>query len=275
MLRTFAAAAGIAMIAGSANAAFLGLHMTEVTGDLPAATNLPAGTRVFRMWAEFDGAGTADGPGRPNTVLSVGNSNPAGGTPLFFEINKTTNPGANFFQATAAQGATASNVGGPDVAFGNPRALWDTYLSIGLISQDSDLGIADSSSGDPDFLIANTDGVTGAASLGLGAGHDRVSGGWFNTSPPNLQGAATDQGGRFLTFLGQFAIAGLANGAALGTRVDAGVFESDIFSGELTVNTQASGQGADANVVTFRKIPTPGALALFGVAGLAGCRRRR
>lgn len=278
MVRSISAAVGMVALAGAANAAFLGLHIQEVTGTLPPGTSLPTGLRTFRVFAEFDGAGTAAGAGRTNVVLSVGNSNPSGGAPLFWGANLTNNPGANFFQATAAQGATASNVGGPDIAFGSARALYDSYVSIGLLTQDSDSGIADTSGPDPDYGFGNGDGVTGVASLGLGAGHDRISGGWFNTSPPNLQGAAVadaGQGGKFLTFLAQVSIANLAGGSQLGSRMSSGVFKSDVFTGELTIATQAAGSGADLNRVVFMKVPTPGAVALFGLAGLTGLRRRR
>jgi len=54
--------------------------------------------------------------------------------------------------------------------------------------------------------------------------------------------------------------------------VDSGSFDfTQVVSLEVTLN----GSGAIDNLVFSRNIPTPGAVALAGVAGLAAVRRRR
>jgi hypothetical protein len=129
-----------------------------------------------------------------------------------------------------------------------PELEWDTYVTIGAIYANGspfannallDIGI--------DFGDFNAGGDL--------AGVD--NGSWFVT-PADAQGG--EVGGRVL--IGQFTvIGGTGNGAA------------DLLG-------QVSLQGKDANGDTWQElgvswVPAPGALALLGVAGLAGRRRRR
>jgi len=84
--------------------------------------------------------------------------------------------------------------------------------------------------------------------------------GWFNSNPPNLQGrvgvapnTATD------VLLGQFV-------------VDAGT-DGGTYNLKVGYNSGISGAAVQFAETTF-SLPAPGALALLGLAGLAGRRRR-
>jgi len=282
-MRTIHAVVAASALAAAplASATFVGVAIDEITGTLPAAPNLPSNLRTFRLYALFDGAGTPDGTGRVNTVLSVGQ--PDANTR--FGLSSLVPPTGQFFHASAVDGAPPSNLGGPDLAFASSRGLHDTFVTIGLAAQDSDLGIVDLTAGDPDYGFFNGNLASGPASLGLGAGHDRIGGGWYNTSPPNLQGAASFNAGlnRYETLLAQFSVNDFAAGLQPGQAQGAAFFLSDIFSGELTIYTQAADNGADANRVIFNglqgpglqpPIPAPGALSLIALAALTARRRR-
>ncbi|MDI9402980.1 MAG: hypothetical protein QM516_03825 [Limnohabitans sp.] len=49
-------------------------------------------------------------------------------------------------------------------------------------------------------------------------------------------------------------------------------------NGRITINATASGYGSDSGITAIKiqsTLPAPGALALVGLAGVAGTRRRR
>lgn len=268
--------AGLAMAAGTASAAFIGIDIREDKTP-PSATGLagfPAtNPRVFNMYALFDGAGTgAAGAGFINTVLSVGQNSTTAGV----GINLALNPGANFYQSPGAAGG--ATIGGINLdGAGDNRRFWNTYLSIGVKTYNGDYGpvYGDTTSADPDFGFSNRDSI-GTPAL---QANDIVRGGWFNSNPPNLQGAAKFNGGtnQFETFLGQFSIKDLNGANELGS-FQGGAWVGSIFEGELTIFRQGdTGAGEPAAIGTTVRflIPTPGAMALFSVAGLAAARRRR
>jgi MYXO-CTERM domain-containing protein len=122
-----------------------------------------------------------------------------------------------------------------------PSMEWDSYVSIGALYQD----------GNPfDSNNLNNIGVDWAAWEG---GGDLVTdnGSWFVT-PDDAQGGEVNG----QVFIGQFTI-------------DAG-----------TIVGQVNLQGKDADGNTWNEVgaswvPAPGALALLGLAGVAGRRRRR
>jgi len=118
-----------------------------------------------------------------------------------------------------------------------PELEWDSFVTIGLLSN---TGNALNNVG-----IDWTDFENGGELV-------TNNGSWFVT-PNDIQGAEVD--GRVL--IGQFTIT-----------------EGGSLVGSLSV------QGKDVDGVTFQAlniswVPAPGALALLGVAGLAGRRRRR
>ena len=126
-----------------------------------------------------------------------------------------------------------------------PSVEWDSYVSIGALYQD----------GTP-FGGNNLNNIgIDWANFENGGALETDNGSWFVT-PDDAQG------GEYLgsVFIGQFTIAG----------------GGDVSQLIGSVNLQ----GKDANGETWNEIgatwvPAPGALALLGLAGLAGGRRRR
>jgi len=157
-----------------------------------------------------------------------------------------TADGMSFYQN--AYGGPTSTSCNSDFFLLAPELEWDTYVTIGAIYANGspfannallDIGI--------DFGNFNAGGDL--------AGVD--NGSWFVT-PADAQGG--EVGGRVL--IGQFTIIG-GSGNAL-----------DDLLGQVSL------QGKDADGNTWQElgvswVPAPGALALLGVAGLAGRRRRR
>ncbi|MDP7070541.1 MAG: hypothetical protein QF561_04240 [Phycisphaerales bacterium] len=129
-----------------------------------------------------------------------------------------------------------------------PSLEWDSYVTIGALY----------ANGSPFAENKLLDIGIDWASFEGGGSIDSDNGSWFVT-PADAQGG--EQGGRVL--IGQFTVVG-GSGNGYADLVGA-----------------VSLQGKDADGVTFQnlsmgwEIPAPGALALLGVAGLAGRRRRR
>ena len=157
-----------------------------------------------------------------------------------------TAAGMSFYQN--AYGGPTSTSCNSDFFLLAPELEWDSYVTIGALYANGspfannallDIGI--------DFSNFNAGGDL--------AGID--NGSWFVT-PADAQGG--EVGGRVL--IGQFTVIG-GSGNAL-----------DDLLGQVSL------QGKDANGDTWQElgvtwVPAPGALALLGVAGLAGRRRRR
>lgn len=247
MVRNLIACAGAAMVAGTASAAFLGIDIRE-DKNFDGVANLPADLRVFNIYASFDNNEFQD------AVLSVGQPDAQTG----FGINQADGKHAD---ATLYQNALGGNTAPPSAfvpAF--PDLAFDTFVTIGF---KDDMGGADNTSTDPDFSFSST----------------MIFGGWFNSNPPSRQGEGTFNAdtGNYETLIAQVGMTGLDAGAELRQEGSGPTseFVGDIFTGVMTVNTQGPDGGADANDIVLRKVPTPGAVALFGIAGLAAGRRRR
>jgi hypothetical protein len=84
--------------------------------------------------------------------------------------------------------------------------------------------------------------------------------GWFNSNPPNLQGRVGQAGNTATDVrLGQFVVDRDANGGTWNLKIG--------------YNSGVAGASVQFAETTF-SLPAPGALALLGLAGLAGRRRR-
>ncbi|MCH2140832.1 MAG: hypothetical protein MK100_07330 [Phycisphaerales bacterium] len=156
-----------------------------------------------------------------------------------------TADGMSFYQ-NALGGPTSTSINSAFFPLA-PSLEWDTYVTIGAIDQ------AGNPFGENKLLDI---GIDWSAFEG-GGDLETDNGSWFVT-PADPQGA--EQAG--LVFIGQFTvIGGTGDGIA-----------------DLTGQVSLQGKDADGNTwqelgVTW--VPAPGALALLGVAGLAGRRRRR
>ena len=151
-----------------------------------------------------------------------------------------TAAGMSFYQ-NALGGASSTSINSAFFPLA-PSMEWDSYVTIGaLYSNDNallDIGI--------DWT-----------SFESGGSLETSNGSWFVT-PADAQGA--EVGGMVL--IGQFTVIGGTGDAV-----------ADLLG-------QVSIQGKDADGATFQElgatwVPAPGAMALLGLAGLAGRRRRR
>jgi hypothetical protein len=116
----------------------------------------------------------------------------------------------------------------------------DSYVTIGGVT-----GFANSTSADPNW------GGAGFTQPGI-----PNNAGWFNSNPPNLQGKVDAS---LKTVIAQFTFASTA---------------IQSFTSPITVSfNQGLGTPTVFGTSTFT-VPAPGAVALLGLAGLAGRRRR-
>lgn len=96
---------------------------------------------------------------------------------------------------------------------------------------------------------------------GLSAAGPGENAGWYNGNPNNPHGQAQESdSGYFLVFIGRFA------------KLDSDGFSMAGSYGSATFN---QGIGTEPTQSGFVVVPAPGALALLGIAGLTGGRRRR
>ncbi|MFM7052472.1 MAG: hypothetical protein ACKOYN_10120 [Planctomycetota bacterium] len=170
-----------------------------------------------------------------------------------FHLNRTNGQFGGlpvFFHNDALSGGSSSAAGTWNPQFLLAPGALDSYVCIG---GGEGFASGNSTNADPDW---------GAAGFGqaqipfLAAGTTSAGPGWFNGNPPNNQGLQS--GGKVR--LGQFVVSATAA-------------RTDLFI-KIGYNT-----GPNTTVVfaegTFRlNVPAPGAVALLGLAGLAGRRRR-
>lgn len=136
----------------------------------------------------------------------------------------------------------------------------DSFVVIG-----GEANFSNSTSADPNWGI-------GFSSLAIPSGA-----GWFNSNPPNLQGQSQ--------FVNLFDKQGQGTWTGFATRIMRIVFVNPAADGkDLTItgaytNNQGLGTPAEQGDFAFSAalcaVPAPGAVALFGLVGLADIRRRR
>ena len=170
-----------------------------------------------------------------------------------FNMNLASTAEVDYFQSATGTGWLPSNLGG---IFDNPAIRFaDSFVTIGGFAQDTLLpeqapGAGAGTGLDPNF------GGNSALRPGTDAG-------WFNSSPPNLNGQ-----------VGQVAAAG--GGLGLGVLIGRFAYDGDAdmsFSTlEVTWNQGLGTGGVQGEFIV--NVPAPGAMALFGLAGFAARRRR-
>ena len=177
-------------------------------------------------------------------------SNDAADTALnVYNMSMATAGQVNYFQSTTGTGWQPTNLGG----IFDTEALRnaDSFVTIGGFDQggtpdpEQNVGAGAGTGLDPNF------GGNTAAYPGDLAG-------WYNGSPPSLNGQVGD------TIVG------------LGVLVGRFAFEGDFdLSGSELFVTWNQGLGTPGNQAGFIvNVPAPGAMALLGLAGLTGRRRR-
>jgi len=219
--------AATSMIATAASADYVSSAI-EVGYEVTAEDFGGASVTVYVVDVYMESNDAAD------TLLNVYNWNTVDGAP------------ASFFQSFTGTGWTPTNLGGPFDTAALQSA--DSFVTIGGFGADGlqAPGAGAGSGLDPNF------GGNNAAAPGVDAG-------WYNGSPPSLNGAVMtyDSGitgtliGRFVSTDGEFSLEGTT-------------FEA----------TWNQGLGTPGQQAGFTIVPAPGAMALLGLAGLAGRRRR-
>ena len=189
---------------------------------------------VYTLWARFDGA--------TDTVLNAFNFNriDSNTTNIFYhKDNAENNDGVMMKEfGTWAPQLTGS---------AENNRPFDSFLTIGGTS-----GAANTSAADPSWPAA-------------GSGWNRpdvpnnLNVGWYNSNPPSLQGrVGVGTNGVDSVRLGQFVVDAGSNGG--------------------TWNLKIAYNNASSSTVNFSQstftLPAPGAIALVGLAGLVGRRRR-
>ena len=188
---------------------------------------------------------------------------------LYARFNGATDTVLNAFNFNGLNGATMNGFYHKDNADYNTSILmkefgtwnpsqtgaianrpFDSYLTIGGLPTSTNTTNADPS-------------WTGAASWNRPDVPNGLNVGWFNSNPPNLAGRVGGAGNTADSVrLGQFVVDA---GADIGT-----------FNLKIGYNNGVAGSPVQFAESTFTlgAIPAPGAIALLGLAGLAGRRRR-
>ena len=161
-----------------------------------------------------------------------------------YNWNSAGAPGA-FFQSFTGTGWTPTNLGGP---FDNEALQTaDSFVTIGGFGADARQGVgAGAGTGlDPSFG-------------GNGIGAPAANAGWYNGSPPSFNGGSMvyDNGVQG-TLIARFAYS-----------------EEFSLEGSVFEATWNQGLGTDGVQGSMTVVPAPGAVALLGLAGLVGRRRR-
>jgi len=155
-----------------------------------------------------------------------------------------------FYHADALNGGVTSAVAGTwNPQFVLVPGAMDSYVCIG---GGEGFASGNSTAADPDW------GAAGFNAAQIPYGNGNMGPGWFNQNPPNLQGRVNAQG---QVKLGQFVVASDAADATIRLKLG--------FN-----NGQGGGVQFADSTFTLGAIPAPGAVALLGLAGLAGRRRR-
>ena len=223
------------MSMGLVAASIAGVSSATFTSYSAVSGGSQGGLTKYSVYANFNGA--------TDTVLN------------FFHINNESSNAAftGFWHADALNGGVASQATGTwNPQFVLVPGAWDSYVMVG---GGTGFASGNSSNADPSFGAA---GFNTAQMPFPSPNNHAIGPGWFNSNPPNIQGRVNAAG---QVLLGQFVINDAASITMfLKVGYNNGVAGSAVQFGEGTF--------------TLGQIPAPGAVALLGLAGLAGRRRR-
>jgi MYXO-CTERM domain-containing protein len=162
-----------------------------------------------------------------------------------YNLTTAATGASSYFQSFTGTGWQPTNLGGPFDT--EALQIADSFVTIGGFGAD---GRQTPGAGAGTGLDPNFGGNTAAAPGALA--------GWYNGSPPSLNGAVMDYDAiSSAVLIGRFASTG----------------EFDLIGSTLEV-TWNQGLGTPGQQAGFTVTPAPGALALLGLAGVAGRRRR-
>ena len=240
-------AAAVAMVvasgmSGAGEAAFVGYSVVAT-----AVTNSGQNLVRYELFANFNGA--------TDTVLNVFNFQASGGWAahssaaggFWHKDNNDDSPGV----LSQEFGTWSPSVVGSATA----NRPFDSFLLIGGTPASTNTTTAD-----PSWNAGGNTAGWSRAQIPTGAFPLYNDLGWFNASPPNLQGrVGTAPNTATQVKLGQFMLS--ANDTAFRT------YTLRIAVNNATVSAPVFSDGSF-------NIPAPGAIALLGLAGLTGRRRR-
>jgi hypothetical protein len=228
-----------AAVSSAASATFVQYVVVKTS-----TTNSGQALDVYNVFARFNGA--------TDTLLNAFNFNRVDGsaTNMFYHKDNSDYNGGVL---STAYGTWAPQLTGSPTA----NRPFDSFLVIGGNPSGTNTTNADPSwnSGGSGSHAGNSNGWSRADLV------NNPSIGWFNSSPPNLQGRV-----------------GVAPNTA--TQVKLGQFilsqntEFRTYSLRTAFNNGAGGGVVFADGTFTLGVPAPGAIALLGLAGLAGRRRR-
>lgn len=257
------ASAGSLLMVGAAQAAFLGVEIKSMDhwfgqdisvggGNVQTAFN-GAGLDSYRIYAVFDA---------PAAVLGASGDQV---TPMYLS-NLDNGTFYNFIEQSKKGGTTHYDVAQSSGFGPNPGKAYDTYATVGGFSGANDpTQFSPPGSGADNGGVGNHFQNNWSSAEGTGGSYA-----WFQTSPVNAEqspnglftpnspyGAATD--GRYYVCLFQVTV---ADGKKIEGQMGVALSDGSIIND-------------GRNFFTTSPVPAPGALALLGLAGLAGTRRRR
>ena len=231
---TMAAAAGIAGISASASADITGAYVVNYSVTAEDFGGSSVSVNVQDLYLSSDDAA--------DVVLNV------------YNLQLVAAAQVSYFQSFTGTGWQPNNLGGPFDTAALRSA--DSFVTVGGFDQgtlrpEQTPGSGDGTGLDPDFGGSN-------------ATYPNQFGGWYNSSPPSLNG----QVGQVAAEDGDFGL-----GVLIGRFAYDGEFSLE-GSTLLTTWNQGLGTPAEQLSVDFVVTPTPGALALLGLAGFSSRRRR-
>jgi MYXO-CTERM domain-containing protein len=248
-VKTLSALAGLGgalILSGESQAAYIGLGTKLHT----TVTISGVARDVYRVYAVFSEGG-------PDLWVTALGGSVANGAATIKSITLGGGAGTNFFNAGGGNSAPGTSSG----AFvAGPNAQWDTFATIGADTNDLNDALDDEtglSPGFPTFISSNV--WTGNFA-------------WFTAGPK-------DQGKVANGLAGSFNNAGV-NTVGIGVliaqlTVTAGQHALGTIFVNGTDGTALAASFTNTNQTFDTRVPAPGALALLGLAGLVGTRRRR
>jgi hypothetical protein len=245
MLRGFTLSLAGLAVTGSASAAFVSYVAT-----ITQVTNGGVLLDQVQIKARFNGP--------TDTVLNAFNLVYSGGATVadaYAAFYHKDNASGNTSVLSRQYGTWAPSLTGAAVA----NRPYDSFLTIGGTAV-----ATNTSTADPSWNSGGSGSHAGSGALSWNRADLLNNGtmGWFNSSPPNLQGRV-----------------GTAPNTATDVLIGQFVIDRDAFAGNWSL-TVGFNDGVAGSAVQFATanfaigVPAPGAVALLGLAGLAGRRRR-